>query len=94
MQDTLALINLRLLRIEETQKEIKDILTKNRVEKPSPKESKFLSAPEAAVYLGISISTLYKYTMLHEIKSYKAKAKKHLRFLTVDLDEFMKGQQS
>lgn len=47
----------------------------------------FLSAEEAAVYLGISINTLYQYTSKNKIPFYKKD--RLLRFSTEDLDEFI-----
>lgn len=48
----------------------------------------YLSLEEAANYLGISTSLLYKYTANQFIKHFKV-SRKLIRFKITDLDEFM-----
>jgi len=48
----------------------------------------YLSLDEAAKYLGISKSLLYKYTSTQYIKHFKI-SRKLIRFKIDDLDEFM-----
>lgn len=61
-------------------------LLKTKQTPPTP-ENKYLTIAEAATYLRMSKSSLYKHTMNHTIKFYKNK--KRLYFLIEELDEFI-----
>lgn len=80
-----ALVLEKLQIIEAGQREIIGLLSA-RKDTPTP-ENKYLNAEEAANYLRMSKSCLYKHTMKHTIKFYKNK--KMLYFLKEDLDVFI-----
>lgn len=64
------------------------------IEEALIKATKPLSTSEASVYLGVSISTLYKYTHTRIIPFFKPTGRKNY-FLKKDLDSFLlKGRCS
>ena len=63
-----------------------------RLQEEERAKSTWLSANEAAEFLGISKSTLYKYTHYRKIPYYNPRGKM-LRFLLADLNDFIRNSK-
>ena len=67
-------------------------LSLDNIQELLSKATKPLSTNEASIYLGVSLSTLYKYTHTRVIPFFKPTGRKNY-FLKEDLDKFILGKR-